>query len=203
MQDMMPPEIGLGNPGQPQGNPSQPQGNPGQPQVRRATPEEQQMYNRYVGLAMTLLYDDKFMNSAIKMMKNEKTTMEGVASVASLVAFQVYSEGKRQGQEIPASVVVHAGMEIIMLVVELALAAGMEPMSDKEIELAHYGAADQFRDRMEAAGHISPEQIKQDRQMMQAMHDDGRLAQTMAAIQAAQSQAPQGGPVANPQKGGM
>lgn len=152
-------------------------------QAQRASPEEQRIYTRFVGLAGTLLYDDRFSERAIEMIRAEPTTMEGVAKVASLIAFQVYSEGKRQGQEIPADVVVHAGMEIITLVIEFALASGFEPMTDQEIELAHYGAADQFRDRMEAAGHIDPQQMQADRQQLQAMYDDGRLMQTLAAAQ--------------------
>lgn len=199
-------EMGLGNiPPQPQGQPQQPQmqGQPqgGTPPVRRASQDEQRLYNRFVGLSMTLLYDQKFMQRAIEMMRARQTTAEGVADVSSLIAFQVYTQGKKQGQEIPASVVLHAGMEVITLVIEMALAAGFPPMSDQEMQQAFYNAADAFREKMEQAGHIDPEQMQQDAQQIEAMAQDGRFAQTMAAIQAEQSKmVPEGGPVANPQQ---
>lgn len=207
-------QMGLGNvPQQPAGQQpveQSPGQQPGQQQqVRRASPEEQQLYNRFVGLSMTLLYDQKFMQRAIDMMKARKTTMEGVAEVAALVAFQVYTQAQKQGQEIPSQVVVHAGMEVITLVVELALAAGLEPMTDKEMELAFYGAADAFREKMETAGMIDPAQLEADRQQIEAMQQDGRLVETMASIQSEQAKMaqPQAGPVANPQqqapRGGM
>lgn len=191
-------QMGLGNVPQPQMGPGQ---------VKRASPEEQRLYNRFVGLSMTLLYDKKFMQSAIEMIRARESVMQGVADVSSLIAFRVYTEGKKQGQEIPASVVLHGGMEIITLVIEMALAAGFPPMSDQEIQEAFYIAADTFREKMEMAGHLDPAQLEQDAQELSAMAQSGQFAEMMAAMQAEQAKmVPQGGPVANPQpmpQGGM
>lgn len=162
------------------------------PQVRRASPEEQQIYNMFVGMCMVLLWDTKFMQTAIEVIRKANTTMEGVAKVAAMVAFRVFSEGKSKGQEIPASVVLHGGMEVIDQVVELSLAAGFEPMTDQEVEMAHYGAADYFRDYVEKAGLADPEQMEMDRKEIEAMQADGRLAGVMQAIQQEQAKmAPQ------------
>ena len=181
--------TGLGAPPEmpPEAAPTAPPAEGGQ--VRQATQEEQQMYNQFVGLSMTLLYDKKFMQTAIERIGSEQTVMEGVARVAALVAFRVFTEGKKQGRDIPASVVVHAGMEVVALVDEMAHAAGFDPMSDEERELAYYGAADQFREMLERDGQIDPAQLEADRVELEAMQKDGRLANVMAEIQSAQSQA--------------
>lgn len=193
-------QMGLGNV-PPQQSPQQPQMGPGQ--VKRASPEEQRLYNRFVGLSMTLLYDEKFMQRAIEMIRSRENVMQGVAEVASLIAFRVYTEGKKQGQEIPASVVLHGGQEVITLVIEMAMAAGFPPMSDQEMQEAFFVAADTFREKMEQAGHLDPAQLEQDAQEIAAMAQSGQFTEMMATMQAEQAKmAPQGGPVANPQ-GGM
>lgn len=167
---------------------AQPAQQGGSVSVRQASPEEQQLYNQFVGLSMILLYDKKFMQRAIEMIRAEQTVMEGVAKVAALVAYRVYEDGQKKGKEIPASVVVHAGMEVIQLVSEMAMAAGFEPMNEQETELAYYGAADKFRDLMEKSGMIDPAQLDADRAEIEQMQQDGRLASVMAEIQAAQGQ---------------
>lgn len=156
--------------------------------VRQASPEEQQVYNQFVGLSMILLYDKKFMETALELLRKERTTMEGVAKVAALVAFRVYEDGQKKGREIPAAVVVHAGMEVVGLVAEMAMAAGLKSMNEQETELAYYGAADHFRDLIEKAGLANPEQMEADRQQLDQMQQDGRLAGVMAEIQKAQGQ---------------
>lgn len=175
-----------------QAQPAPPMGDappqPGAATVRRASPEEQQLYNQFVGLSMILLYDKKFMQTAIDTIRKENTVMEGVAKVASLVAFRVFSDGKKKGKEIPASVVVHAGMEVITLVAEMAMAAGFDPMTEQETELAYYGAADQFRTLLEQGGMVEPGQMEADRAELEAMQQDGRLAEIMQQIQAGQTQ---------------
>lgn len=195
----MKPPVGLGGgmpaeaPQQPQPVQPIPQMGSSQPQqggatVRRASPEEQQLYNQFVGLSMTLLYDKKFMQTAIDTIRKENTVMEGVAKVSAMVAFRVYSDGREKGKEIPASVVVHAGMEVITLVAEMAMAAGFEPMTEQETELAYYGAADQFREMLEKGGMVDPAQMEADKAELEAMQKDGRLAEIMQQIQAGQAE---------------
>lgn len=158
-----------------------------QPAARQATPEEQQQYNQFVGMSMTLLYSEKFMPRAIEMLKSEKTTMEGVAKVAAQVAFRVYSDAKKRNIDMPASVVLHGGMELVQLVIELALAAQIPPMPPEEEQMAFYGAADKFRELLESNNMVDPEMMRQEQQELDAMHNDGRLAQVMGEIQRAQS----------------
>lgn len=171
--------------------------------VRRATPEQQQVYNQFLALAMTLLYDDKFMDTAIKMLKSASKTVQGIANVASTVVVRVYKQGLDQGKDIPDAVLVHAGVEIVGLVIELAQAAGMPPLQKGEEEMVYLQAADMARDMLEKGGMKDGEALAASGKDFDDLINSGKMASIMAEIERVQGggaetpaqPAPQGGAV--------
>ncbi len=154
--------------------------------VRRATPEQQQVYNQFLALAMTLLYDDKFMDTAIKMLKSASKTVQGIANVASTVVVRVYKQGLDQGKDIPDAVLVHAGVEIVGLVIELAQAAGMPPLQKGEEEMVYLQAADMARDMLEKGGLKDGEALAASGKDFDDLINSGKMASIMGEIERVQ-----------------
>lgn len=148
-------------------------------QMRRAGPEEQQVYNQFVGLGMTMLYDDKFMDTAIKTMKAAPKPALGVSSVAANLAFRVYKEGIQQGKQIDDTILVHAGAELTGLVIELATAAGVQ-LSKQDEEEVYLLAADQFRDVAEDEGLLDGAQLEQRGAEFDEMLSSGKLGDLLS-----------------------
>lgn len=144
-------------PGEMQGGPSTGQ----KPGAAPATPEEQAAYDAFMGLFMTTLYDDATMPTVIEMMRKAPTPMEGASRAVVMIGVRVLEAAKEAGDDVPLHVVMHAGLEAVALVAELAAAAGAPQMSAQQIEATYFLAADKFGAVARQRGllEVSPDDI--------------------------------------------
>lgn len=138
-------------------------------EARQASAEEQQLYNRFVAQTMLLLYDDKFMPTALEMVRKATTPMEGIARVVSAVGMRVFKAAQEAGDQIPGSILLHAGLEVTGLAAEMAAAAGLKPLTPEEIEAAFYLAAEKFAAAAKSAGMVDEGVMAEDAQKIAEM----------------------------------
>lgn len=170
----------LGQPQQPPQQPAQGMGQGmGQPpkapgvEQKPASPEQQQIYNRFVGMCMMMLWSENFMAKAAKMIKDHPDETDAMASIGAAIVQRVYMAADQQGQPIPLEVLVHGGLEVMQEVAKFAEAAGVQGIDDNEIETAFYIAADKVREALVQAGKADPNEMAAEfEQVRQAVGDD-------------------------------
>lgn len=181
----MPQPGGQGMPaGQPQPSQQQPaqrpprqglNGNPaaGSGEGPKATPEQQEEYNKFVLLATNMIFDERLEEAALKAMQTEKDPVRAVSKLAALVASRVYIGAAEQGSDISWPVLLHGGWEIVQQAAEFAAMNGIAELGQEDMEMAYLMAVDQFRLTLEQAGMLDRIPIKDGvREMEQAMGPD-------------------------------
>ncbi len=159
--------------------------------VANVSPEEQEIYNRVVAMAMLAIYDKKMMPKTIKFIEQSDDPVDGVAEIVSQIGMRVYSKAKEKGFDIPGDVMLHAGQEIVEEVINLAEAAGVAEFTPQQAEAAFYAAADKFGQAGRKMKIYSEEQGRADMAELDRMTDAGEFDDMLSQIRAAQ----QGGPV--------
>ena len=153
---------------QPQGAPQQaqmgsemPESGEGEP----ASPEEQAIYDRFVRTVMGVIYPEGPEQVSPQIMQNlqgqfdqraqamfaeavppvQATPTDSIAQTAVLLTIAIESAMERSGQQIPDDVVFHAGAEVMEMLAELAEAAGIVDLSEKELDAVMLRAMDLYR----------------------------------------------------------
>lgn len=106
----------------------------------QASPEEQRAYEIVVGMAAMGLYDEAALPAAVEAL-SEGDTAVTVAAVAAPLMVRVIEAAKRAGQMPSGDVLLHAGREVVDLVVELAEKVRGEDISEEDAERAFLIAA--------------------------------------------------------------
>lgn len=177
----------------PMGRPQIPEANMPPPEQlgEAASPEEQEIYNRVVAMAILAIYDKKMMPKTIEFIEKSDDPVEAVAEIVSQIGMRVYNKAKEKGHDIPGDIMLHAGQEIVEEVINLAEAAGVAEFTPQQAEAAFYAAADKFGQAGRKMGVYSEEQAKSDMAELDRMTDAGEFDAMLSQIHAAQ----QGGPV--------
>ncbi len=177
----------------PMGRPQIPEANMPSPEQlsEEVSPEEQELYNRVVAMAILAIYDKKMMPKTIKMIEEADDPVDAVAEVVSQIGMRVYSKAKKSGLDIPGDIMLNAAEEIVEEVINLAEAAGVIEFTPQQAEAAFYAAADKFGQTGRKMGVYSEEQAQTDMAELDRMTDAGEFDDMLSQIQAAQ----QGGPV--------
>lgn len=149
-----------------------------------ASPEEQEIYNRFVAGGMMMMYDERFFPRFGEMMKSQEPK-EGVADAVSMVATRTVQESKKAGFEIPGDVVLAGTKELTEQAADAALKFGVD-LPEPDVEEAYYLALDKTRVALQGAGLMEPEAMAEDQQTLKGMRDDGRLEQVLAMVREAQ-----------------
>ena len=158
-----------------------------------ATPEEQAVYERFVSMALSALYDEKMVQKHVEAIKAAESPEAGVGEVASQVAMRVYTDAKKSGQNISGEVLLNAGQEIVEATVEIAEAGGVAEFDDKMMEMAFYIASDKFQKALTAMGDYNAERAQADVDGLNQMAESGELqSQVDQRSQAEGATAPQG-----------
>ncbi|MEC5323315.1 hypothetical protein [Aurantimonas sp. A3-2-R12] len=141
------------------------------------SPEEQALYDKFVGKAFMLVYDEKFFPTVIEMLKGEGDPIEGLAVASSKVIARVMTAAKDAGQELAGDVLFHGAKEIFEDLAELSRRAGIKDFSQDPdaLEGAYFRALDQFRMFLEESGGINREAAQADLAMLQQMDEAGEL----------------------------
>jgi hypothetical protein len=176
--------------------------------AQQASPEEQELYDRFVSKAFMLIYDDGFLPKAVDMLGGEGDPMEGLARLTSTVVMQVMKAAQAGGQDLPGDVIFHGAKEVFEDLADLSRQAGVFDYSQDpdKLEGAYFRALDHFRMALQGEGGINEEAAKADLDMLQKMDADGELegffmklaeGDAAAAGPAAGAEAPADGPPAD------
>lgn len=151
-----------------------------------ASPEEQQLYEKFVSMALLHIYNEKTLPTIIERMKEGDNPRQSIGEVAAGIGFAVMKKAQAAGESIPGEIILHGGQEVVSALVEIYEKGSGEEMSEGDINGAYYVAADEFRELAEGEGMIDPEALAGDMQSFQAMEEDGSLAAMMQQLQGAQ-----------------
>lgn len=123
---------------------------------KQATPEQQQMFDKFFSMCSMILFGDNFLEKGAKMLQGAPNVVDGMAQIGSAIGTRVYSQAAKEGQVIEPIVVIEAGRKFMGEVAEFAMALGYE-VSEEQAEDAYYLAADMMRKSLESAGLLDME----------------------------------------------
>ncbi len=171
----------------PMGRPQIPEADMPPPQQlgEDASPEEQDLYDRVVAMAITMIWSKKMMPKTLKLIEQSDDPVNAVAEVVSQVGTRVYSKAKKDGIDIPGDILLHAGEEMVEEVINLAETAGVAEFTPQQAEAAFYAAADKFGQTGRKMGVYSDEQAQSDMAELDRMADAGELDEMVSQIKAA------------------
>lgn len=136
-----------------------PQPAPNAPQGDQASPEEQELYNRFVARAMQHIYDERTFPGIVEDMKAMQDVPLDLGTLSATVAFAVMQKAKQAGQKIPGDVLLHGGAEIVQQMVEVYDRATNAKLPPEESEAVLYHAADKFRELAGSSGDIDAQEV--------------------------------------------
>lgn len=109
-------------------------------------PEQMEQYQKAFGMGMTMLYDQKFIPNAVKMLKTAPSPSAGIGNIVATVGSQIYMRASQAGEQIGANVLPLVGMDLVREVAEFAEKfADMGEIADDVIEDAFLVASDGLR----------------------------------------------------------
>ena len=95
---------------------------PGKPKPN-VTPEKQAIYTSIVTNAIKIIYGDQ-MDQTLNLLNKAGSPAEGVAQAANTIGDQIYKVAKKQGKNIPDTIMMAAAKEIVQLLFELGKESG-------------------------------------------------------------------------------
>ncbi len=161
----------------PMGRPQIPEANipPQGGDAPNVSPEEQDLYDRVVGLYVLGLYDEKFMPKTLKMFEQVGDPVEGVSEVVSQIGMRVYAKAKENGIDIPGDIWLHAADDMVDQTIEFLEDRGVEKFTPEQTETAFYATVDKFGKAARELGAYSDEQMQTDKTELDRMADSGEL----------------------------
>lgn len=152
--------------------------------AQQASPEEQALYDQFVGEAFNMIYDKRMLPGVLEMLRGGGDPVGGLATAAAQVTAKVYASAQKAGQQIPPDVLLHAGTEIYEDLAELSKTAGIKDFSkDKDaFESGYFRALDQYRMMEQQNGTADQGAAKRDLDTLQQMDKSGQLEQMMMGL---------------------
>ena len=149
-----------------------------------ATPEEQDTYNRVVGRAFQLIYDEKMFPKILEQLRGGDNPPLGLAKTAAMVVARIAHAVNESGSDVSPEVAFNAGKEIFEDLAELSKRAGIKDYTQDPdaFEGAFFSALDQYRIIAEKAGDVNPETFQDDWGKLQAMSQDGSLEKRIQGL---------------------
>lgn len=106
---------------------------------------ELEQYRRAIGIGMLMLYDEKFIPKARKMIEVAPSVAAGIGDVVAMLGAHIYRKALEAGDQISANVLALAGMDLVREVAEFAEKFAGKEVSQQDIEEAFFMASDGFR----------------------------------------------------------
>ncbi len=105
--------------------------------------EEQTEYNQVVNNAYNLLYEN--MPALLKSIAGGGDPVTGIAQAVANVMSRLVNSAAQAGKKFSGGVILHAGIEVLEDLADLAKDAGIDDLTDEELESATYLAAEMYR----------------------------------------------------------
>lgn len=146
----------------------------------RASPEEQELYEKFVKNAIRVIYSDATFPKVLELLKAEPK--EGVAVAASTIVARVATAAEKKGMKLNGDVVFAAGKTIVEDLINLSEKAGIHEYSQEEVEGVFYNTLDTFRGLMDKAGRINKQAAERDFAKLQQMNQSGEIDRMMMGL---------------------
>jgi len=172
----------MGKPQVPEANMPGPHSAGGSGGLQDATPQEQEIYDRFLSMAVIALHDDKMLPKTVEFLRSAPSPVEGIAEVASQLTLRVYTEARDKGMDVPGDILLNAGAEVIEAVVEVVEEAGIATISEEQMEVAMYAAADKFTKAAADMGVYDAQKAQTDLDGLNSMADSGELGAMVPAL---------------------
>lgn len=168
--------------GQGQGPEMDQRGNPMEP--HEATPEQQDQYDRFVAVAMNLMYEPEMIPKLLELLSGGDDPVEGLARATVMITARVATKAEEGGEQLSGDVLFNAGAEIFNQLADVSDAAGIGNFAEDRdmLEAAYFRALDEFRMLMQDAGRGSQEAAQRDLQQLEAMSQSGDLESTLRKL---------------------
>lgn len=160
-----------------------PSGGPGMEGQTQATPEEQDQYERFIGRALQLVYDDKMLPRIVDMLDGgsgegaQGDPVEGLAQTAATVIGRVANAADKSGTKLSKNVLLHAGGEVFSDLANLSKVTKVKDYTQdpEAFQKAYLRTLDIFHGMLQGAGEVDQESAKSDLAKMQSMDQAGEL----------------------------
>jgi len=176
-------------PSQPEAAPydDAPEGNPLEGGIVNASPEEQEMADRFVGRAWELIYDDQTFPGIVETLRGGAEggdPVQGLAHATDMVVARIGQAAEEAGQQLQPDPVMHAFGDIFEELAEISRRAKIKDYSqDRDaFEGAYYQALDLYRARLDKAGVINKESHQQGLQYLMEADQNGTLDKLMREL---------------------
>lgn len=152
-------------------NPEQMQGGI---QPQQASPQEQELYDTFVGLALNTVYEKSIMESIVQGIAPEDPA-SSLAMFTHSILERTYSAASEAGQQIPVEIVLNGVLEILQSVAEVSEKGGAHAFTDEELEAAFYQVAQRTGQDMQKRGQIDEGAVNADWAALEQMEQSGEL----------------------------
>lgn len=178
--------------------------------IQQASPEEQEMFDRFVTRGMEMIYDDRMFPKVVDMLDGgageedeEGDPDTGLAMTAEMVVSKVQDMAEQAGQKLPGDVLFHAGLDIIEELAEVSRRAKIKDYSQDPdaLERATFKALDLYREKAQKSGKLDQGVAKQDLDTLMQMDSNGQLNKTMRDLASSDESGQAGGEVPEPKRG--
>jgi hypothetical protein len=150
----------------------------------QATPDEQRMYDTLVNKAYEVIYQGGKTNPQIlKSLEGGGEPVDGLANTTAMVMMRLEDAGERQGKKFPPDVMLHAGVEVLEDLADLAGQAKIHKFNEEEIQGATYQALDIYRATRQKQGKLDMPAIQQDFQQIMEANKAGQLGELLPGVE--------------------
>lgn len=149
-----------------------------------ASPDEQAAYDGLVNKAYELIYRGGKTNPQIlESLKGAGEPVDGLANTTAMVMMRLEDAAERQGKKFPPDVMLHAGVEVLEDLADLAGQAKIHKFNEEEIQGATYQALDIYRATRQKQGKLDMGAIQQDFGQIMEANKAGRLNELLPGVE--------------------
>ena len=144
------------------------------------TDDEQREYDQLVNNAYKLLYTD--METLLESIAGNGDPVMGLADTVSQTFSRLIDSSRQSGVKFEDGVVLHAGIEVLEDLADLAADSGIHDFTPEELESATYLAAEKFRDLQQDSGYIDPNTAANDLAQIAEAEQAGQVDQVLPGL---------------------
>ncbi|GAA4108928.1 hypothetical protein ACFFTN_01515 [Aminobacter aganoensis] len=143
----------------------------------QASPEEQADYERFIGRAFELIYNQQMLPQVLGLLQGEGDPKEGLARAATMIIGRVAGAAQQAGTKLSGDVLLHAGTAVFEDLANLASEAGIHDFGEDRdgLEGAYFKALDLYREMLQQSGQLDEAAVAQDLDQLMRADQDGQL----------------------------
>jgi hypothetical protein len=109
------------------------------------SPEEQQMYDRFVENGAKIIYSQQVQDRLLEALSGGGDPVIGLVVTASSVVTQLEQSAQQNNMQLTEDVVFHGTVELLEMLIEMAETAGLHDFNEQEMERALFQTIENYR----------------------------------------------------------